>query len=288
MAKDNKKTYTVRYFDVSSTDIKKIVKSWENPANRISSHDRTAVHYVKHIATATGSSESVVTACLNKLRLSNLPKAGKVDGHIERELELEPDEGLVEKSYLALNCDNGSLVVQQNSSVCRPSSLPRIIAGIASTTIDNILPVTLKTTIDTEDDIVSIDLKFKPDPDQPLDNIPDMSGYTLAEELARIHQGFGAVVSQTISLQIGTGTGVRDRLEFLKHSKLGLISDIAKKFIKARIKILKSREEGEKLQYEIIDLLYEHKSQIISVEMDGKYPVEKDMVIKIKACASQD
>ncbi len=280
------KIYDVRYFEVADDCLGRIVKNWAEP-NHLPAPGNAHAHYIEII---DQDDSSCVVACLNKIRLIDLPKAGKLHGQRERDLSLEQDEGLIEKCYLALNRSSGRLAIQQNGSVCRMSAIPRILTFLAEADIKSIVPITDKNALENDDKVVSFELAAKFLPDETVRIPKEGDQYMLDEELQRVRAGLDADPSQTLSISLSAGANIRQRKKFTDSRIIQQLVKSTSPFIvrKARVKLLVGSNAGERLEYEFVDLVFNHKKRTIEVAMEGKYPLQTDIIAKIKSCASQD
>lgn len=283
--KPQRKQYCVRYYRVQQFVIDELVKIWPDDMLESESPGGTHAYTIQPVMDPVQKegTPKVLVATLNKLRLRNLPKKRKLSEADEQDLDLEFDEGLVEKSYFALNTESKCLAIQQNNMVCGNSALPSIFAMlIKKYDKDMIVPIVTK--IPDSDVIVGIECSYCPERSNM--NVDNVRKESLGRALIDLHKMLGADRSQTVTIKLNAGKGLYKRKKFLDLKMLGPLKELKDKFVTAKVRI--KIENGEKLKYELIDLIANHKKDYIRVAFEGFYPDEKEMIEKIKECASQN
>ncbi|ABE58759.1 hypothetical protein Csal_1404 [Chromohalobacter israelensis DSM 3043] len=209
-----------------------------------------------------------IKGVLAKFRTSDLPHAGSPAGE-ERELELEAQEGLIEKNHFLVKKDKCVVVFQRNGHAARIGRLSEYISSyLGETVIFNpiLQPDAVERMLDDNLEPVTIELSYAP-PTNP-DYFPEDDWGERFAKLADLGN------SSRIRVNLSADRRSADRD---KHTLWPGLKKAAESIVKtrnasvARVKLTDGEHDYP------IDLIADRLTDTQLVEMRGRYPVLDSM-----------
>lgn len=203
-----------------------------------------------------------------KFRSDDLPHAG-VPGGPERELDLDEQEGLIEKNYFLYLREHELLFYQQNRNGSVPSRLGKYLSRVAHDTIlfDPVLqPHAMRRLMRGEVEIRTLDLSFAR-PTNPELFPADDWGHRLFEVLS----GAGGT-----SMRLHIGTDARSKDPRDHHLRKRLKRGVREILNLTKVTTARLEVEEDGVTHPI-DLISDRLRSTQDVEMGGRYPVPGSM-----------
>ena len=224
--------------------------------------------------------------CLNRYRTRNLPKVGKLASNKEEKLGILENEGLIEKAYFALNEKTGEIAFQNNSShCCHRAAFPGIIKRILNNNSIEIMSVQSDRRLRDSDEIVALDIPFRIPPPTEEEESNILEQHNLREGLAGLGEYLQMSCTQKLKLQVTRGYDAKKRKNCLSWKKIKALWGDVKK---GKVTIRQKDDDDIDVGFLLIDLAGTPKATEIEVELDGHYPVEEEIIEKLKACLSDE
>lgn len=210
---------------------------------------------------------------LCKFRTTDLPLAGKPGG-VERELDLDDDEGLIEKNHFLFQNENNLLVFQRNGHAARVNRLSEYLTSYFGETIvfnPVIQPDAIERLMDEELEPVSLDLSYTPPKNR--DFFPDDDwGKRLALLAA---DGNGARIKVSLSADRRSADTAKHHLwQGIKKSAAAIAG--TNNASVARVKVTDGNVEYP------IDLIADRLVANEEVEMIGRYPSRESIYSSLR------
>ena len=288
MSKKRSKKFKITYFSVEEEVINIFSSELKNCSSKTHSIGEDADAFFRVLSLDNKKSQYIHSFCLNKYRIENLPKVGDPASDKERKLPIQNNEGLVEKAYFAFNEKTGEIAFQNNGSdCCHRAVFPGIIKGLLKNTALEIMPVESKRYLLDDDEIVSLDIAFSyPDPsEEEAERLAKPQ--ELDKRIAFIGEYFAVSKSQKIKLQVTQGRNAKFRKISLLGKKIKELL-VGNKIDKGKVKIREKDVDGIDVGLLLINLAGSPKTKEIEVQLGGHYPVEEEVIRKLKACLSDE
>lgn len=266
------KTYSVGFYSGMHGDrdheeeISTCLRSWSSgeqpPAVNIGS-------YKYKIKNLVGYQGGLIRGVFAKFRHDDLPNIGGADD-AERPIELNNEEGLIEKNHFLYDCSNEVLVFQQNghaSTVGRFAEYITQAKDVTSAFNPIIQPDAMRRLLSGNTKPVQMELSVAA-PDNPA----LMRGTAFTKNLMKTMTESGA---RTINLKMSIG---RTRNDYLQ---MDVVQGVAEFFNHAPVKVARFKMEDTNGQDHLIDLVADRIKASIIVEMQGRYPNSENIFSKL-------
>lgn len=208
----------------------------------------------------------VVRGAIRKFDHENIPHAGKLGGK-ERTLDLDRDEGLVNKSYFSYHKNENLFIWQRNTRNCWATTFAEMLSDVLGATV-SLNPVinhqAIQQMMDGKTTIRSLELSFSGNPNAVETNSGDFSDHAMM-----MLAGANGYASRVVIRGNGHSKHSSDR--FLDSK----VATVMRKLVKQNdVKAAKIRLEN---MTHPIDLVSDKVVSIQPVEMDGRYPIESSI-----------
>jgi len=206
-----------------------------------------------------------IRGSLRKFRMSDLPEIGSVGGS-SRELQLEEDQGLVEKNFFTLYRQQSLLAWHTNGHANRPEHLARVLAELLGTEVlanPLIQSDALRRLLRGEVEVRSMELSI-PRPKDP-------SYYPENEFNKSLFSALAAADGDRIAVRVTTDA----RINAQPRLTTGLVKSALKEIMvddlasTARVNV---NEDG--IEHPI-DLIADRLLAFAEIEHDGRYPPQQ-------------
>lgn len=212
---------------------------------------------------------NIIKGYLGKFRTEDIPHAGSLQGE-EWEIELEDDEGLIEKNYFLFYQDRDLLVYQRNGHGSTPHKLADYLSEHSGDRVifDPVLQYdAVERLMRGEARPKKIELSF---------SRPTNPNFYPSDDWSRSMVGaLGAQNGQRMFIRIsGDGRSPRDDVRFLGNQ----IKDIMRNWARSEdIGVAKVVTEEENGFQETIDLVADRLISYQTAQVIGRYPVPNSM-----------
>ncbi len=279
----NTKTYKVSYFFIDEKLRKSFAKELSECTLNTSSFGNEE-SFFRVLPLTQKKIGKIYFFCLNKYRMGNLPKIGSKQNTKEKELQLDENEGLIEKAYFAFNEATGEIALQNNSATCYRASFPKIIKKIMLNNAIEIIQVQSDRTLRDDDQVVAFEILTAT---SQLDNeeaiaTAKRSNVPLSKEITGLAQLMGLASSQKLRITLTAGRDAKTRGKFL----FGKIIKNLMPFLEKAKTTIREMEDGIDPKLFLVDLMGTPKIDDINVQLEGHYPIESEIIKELKRCLS--
>ncbi|MEW8659045.1 MAG: DUF6731 family protein [Candidatus Thiodiazotropha endolucinida] len=226
-------------------------------------------------------SKSAIRGVVAKFRQDNLPHAA-APGEGERELDLNENEGLIEKNHFIFFKRMQLLVWQRNGNGCRPNRLAGLLSDQAGETIafHPILQSTpMRRMMSGEVDIRRINVRIARPTNREL--YKQLTNPWSKDVLQLMADGGGSQVEINLS---GNGRSKRREERLLPRKLKRAVRELMSHADVKKAKISVEDEHG--IQHPI-DLIEDRLSSIQTVTMNGRYPDVQGMFIALQGARDE-
>ena len=266
------KTYSVGFYTGMHgdqnypEDISTCLRCWS------SEHQPPAVtigSYKYKIKNLVGSQGNLIQGVFAKFRHDDLPNIGGSDD-TERPIELDDEEGLIEKNHFLYDCSREVLVFQQNGHGSTVGQFAEYITQAKDvTSVFNpiIQPDAMRRLLSGNTKPVQIELSVAA-PENPA--LMKQTAFT--KNLIKTMSESGA---RTINLKMSIG---RTRNDYLK---MDVVQGVAELFNHTPVKVARFKMEDSDGVNHLIDLVTDRIKASIIVDMQGRYPNSENIFSKL-------
>jgi len=224
--------------------------------------------YVRELWKPTlGGNQDVVRGSFRKFRMNDLPEIGRI-GDASRELELEENQGLVEKNFFALYREQSLLTWHANGHANTPTQFGRTLGKLLDTRV-NVNPLiqseALRRLMRGEVEVRKLEVSI-PRPKDPKYYPEDEFNRALLSAMAAA-DGDRIRVSISSDARIHTKSKLKHTV---KRALKELVTDGVASVARADV------EEGDGIQHPI-DLIADRLLYFKGIEHDGRYPLGYEM-----------
>jgi len=265
------KKYRIEFYELTIKPVKKYpnaFKALKLLAKKGKALSTDIGGYVRELWKPTiGGNQDVITGAFRKFRMSDLPEIGSI-GDASRELELEENQGLVEKNFFALYRQQSLLLWHSNGHANTPTQFGRTLSKLLETQV-NVNPLiqsdSLKRLMRNDVEVRNIEISI-PRPKNP--------NYYPENEFNRsIFSAMSAAEGDRIRVSISSDARVNPQPRLTRAVKSALrelVTDNAVSVARADIK------ESDGVLHPI-DLIADRLLYFKEIEHDGRYPLGYEM-----------
>lgn len=282
MPKKRSKKFKITYFSVDENIISVFSPELKNCSGNTYAMKTDPDAYFRVLPLNRQKKSHIHFFCLNKYRYENLPMVGDKRSYKEEKLPLHEDQGLIEKAYFAFNEKTGEIAFQNNSSnCCHRASFPGIIKGILNNSNIELISKQSDRKLLDNDEVVAFDLPVSfPEPTEK-EAATSVEKQGINKAIVSVGEYFEVSGTQKLKLKVTQGRDAKSRGKCVSGKKIKALNKD-----EGKVTIREKDGDGVDVGFLLIDLAGTPETKEIEVQLDGHYPVEKEIVEKLKACLS--